>query len=150
MSNLVIKKYTEEFLELSWAWLNDEEIKSLTNTPPITREGQKSWFDGLKDRRDYLVWGLEYNGEKIGACGLKNLTGTDCEYWGYIGEKKYWGLGLGRQMMTLMEEQARQRGLHSIWLKVLENNQRALRLYNKTGYVEEGKRDGLLVLRKQI
>ena len=37
-------EYTEEFLDLSWEWLNDPEIKLLTMTPDFSREDQRAFF----------------------------------------------------------------------------------------------------------
>lgn len=45
-------EYSIEFLELSWEWLNDSEIKSLTMTPDFTREEQIVFFRKLPFRQD--------------------------------------------------------------------------------------------------
>ena len=37
---LSLVEYTEEFLELSWLWLSDPEIKELTMTPDFTKKEQ--------------------------------------------------------------------------------------------------------------
>lgn len=88
-------KYDAEFLSLSWEWLNDKEIKQLTLTPDMTREGQRKWFDGLSSRDDYFVWGLVYDGLPVGVVGLKHIdmNAREGEYFGYIGKKDLWGGG---------------------------------------------------------
>jgi RimJ/RimL family protein N-acetyltransferase len=142
--------YDEIFLDCSWNWLNDPELKEATNTLDFTKQSQKIWFNNLKNQADYLIWGLSYNDQPIGVCGLKNMTATDCEYWGYIGNKEYWAKGIGGIMMNLVEEKAGELNLQSIWLKVLKNNDRAIRLYNKTGYVVEKSTDEFLKMRKSL
>ena len=87
-------KYNETFLEKSWEWLNDKEIKYLTFTPDFTREQQKEWFLSLKDKKDYFIKGVLYNDIPIGVVGLKNITDINGEYWGYIGEKEYCNKGI--------------------------------------------------------
>ena len=52
--------YDESFLNLSWEWLNDSEIKQMTLTPDMTREGQRKWFENLNSRNDYHIWGIVY------------------------------------------------------------------------------------------
>ncbi|MFW5804159.1 MAG: GNAT family N-acetyltransferase, partial [bacterium] len=99
------------------------------------------WFNGLADRNDYEIWGIEADGKPVGACGLKNITEKDCEYWGYIGEKSYWGHGIGSIVLSMLIEKARKKGLQSIWLKVLKTNSRAIKLYEKYGFSKVGNVD---------
>lgn len=141
-------EFTLDFLDLSWKWLNDPEIKALTNTPDFTKEDQKRWFDGLNFKTDYLILGVEADNKKIGVCGLKNITATDCEYWGYIGEKSYWGLGIGLYMMNFIENEAGKKKLQSIWLQVLENNKKAIKLYEKMNYQVENQKGSMIIMRK--
>ena len=138
------------YLEHSWCWLHDPEIKRLTDSPKITRKGQKEWFINLKKIDDYLVWGVELDSTPIGACGLKKITDSDCEYWGYIGEKQYWGKGLGTEMMNLLEQKARKLGKSAMWLKVIKENIKAIALYKKQGFITESESESLIVMRKQL
>lgn len=143
-------KYDEDFLSKSWDWLNDPEIKFLTDTADFTKGDQKKWYQKIQEKCDYLIWGIEAENEKIGVCGLKNLTSNDCEYWGYIGDKAYWGKGIGSQMMRAMEQEAKKLKLKSIWLKVIVDNDRAIRLYQKSGYLIEESKPDLLIMRKSL
>lgn len=149
-TSLTLVAYDPTFLNLSWNWLNDPEIKKMTHTPDFTREHQQAWFAGLGSKTDYKIWGLQYKGKPIGVCGLKKITGIDAEYWGYIGEKQYWGIGLGSAIMQLIESEAEKAGLHSVWLSVIPENIRAIRLYRKNGYIEENQQGDLLIMRKSI
>jgi RimJ/RimL family protein N-acetyltransferase len=128
---ITLCEYTIEFLDYSWEWLNDPEIKSMTNTADFTYEDQLNWYNALQKTSDYLVWGINYNNIPIGACGLKKITHVDCEYWGYIGEKKFWGKGLGKLILEIMIEKARSFGKKSVWLKVVKTNERAFQMYTK-------------------
>ena len=87
-------EYDTTFLNLSWDWLNDPEIKFLTDTPDFSRDQQLSWFEGLKNRSDYKVWGIRIGAERIGVCGLKNITNSSAEYFGYIADKSFWAKDL--------------------------------------------------------
>ena len=126
--------FDERFLEISWTWLNDEEIRRLTMTPVFTKEQQRVWFAGLRERTDYVIWGVEMDGKPIGAFGLKNLNDTTGEYWGYIGDKDHWGQGIGRWMVNDAIKRAGALGLKHLWLRVLSNNLRAIHLYLGCGY----------------
>lgn len=143
-------EFDEAFLAFSWIWLNDEEIRRLTDSPSFTKEGQLEWFNQLKTRSDYLIWGIKIDQIPIGACGLKAITDSDCEYWGYIGEKQYWGEGLGYDMIMILEQKAHDLGKTSIWLKVIKENTRAISLYKKVGYLIESETDSQLFMRKKL
>ncbi len=144
-------KYTESFLEHSYRWLNNKEIKRLTNTPDLNREGQKKWYESIKERTDYKIWGINFDSRHIGACGLKNITNEDCEYWGYIGEKRHWGKGLGSCILFRLINYAKNSNMSSIWLKVLKENQRAINLYSKFGFKQEEELEsGIIKMRLQF
>src|SRR5208283_2989 len=64
---LTFTRFDERFLEKSWEWLNDPEIKRLTLTPDFTRESQARWFARLPTMKDYLIWGLLHERTPIGA-----------------------------------------------------------------------------------
>lgn len=131
---VVLVPFDRDFLERSFLWLNDPEIRFLTDTPVVARDAQEAWFVGLPSRKDYVVWGIRADGEPVGVCGIKHICGEEGEFFGYLGEKAYWGRGVGTRMMALTEEKARERGLKRLRLTVLNENERALGLYGKCGY----------------
>ena len=69
--------YNKDFLPLSWNWLNDPEIKSLTMTPEFSKEDQLNFFNSIKERKNYKIFGIEFDNIKIGACGLKNIENNN-------------------------------------------------------------------------
>lgn len=138
-TGLELTEYTEEFLEKSWLWLNDPEIKKLTNTPDFTRKSQRKWFEGLKSNLNYWVKGILYKEKPIGAAGLKNIDfeKKTAEYFGYIGEKEFWGKGLSKQLLPLIFEYSKNNlKLDSVYLNVIIENQRAIKAYQNAGFRE--------------
>jgi RimJ/RimL family protein N-acetyltransferase len=144
--NIVFEKYNKKYLEKSWIWLNDSEIKKLTMTPDFTQENQKQWFNSLKEKKDYLIWGIMVDNVPVGVCGLKNITEEKAEYWGYIGEKKYWGKGIGKTMMNMTIDKAKELRLQKINLKVLNNNYRAIKLYDYFGFKVTDNENNILIM----
>jgi len=140
------KKYDKVYLEKSWIWLQDDEIRKLTNTPFFSAESQQRWFMSLESKTDYLIWGIELNNSPIGACGLKYITNQTAEYWGYIGEKSYWGKGYGKYLLHYCIQKAIDLHLKTITLKVTRTNQRAIKLYVKNGFIEIKHEDDLIVM----
>lgn len=118
-------------------WLSDPVISSLTDSGKLPDDVvREKWFENLKNRADYLIWGLEYKKVPIGVCGIKNINDGIGEYWGYIGEKEYWGRGIGKEMMHLVENKAIMYRLDKLTLRVLCSNFRAIQLYKRMGYNE--------------
>ena len=125
-----------KFLKISWYWLNDPEIKALTLTPDFTEEDQKLFYHSMYQKNNYWIKGIAENGIPIGAMGLKNINAKEksAEYWGYIGEKEYWGKGIGKFMITEAFTQAKKLGLSQLHLKVGSENLRAKKLYLNLGF----------------
>ena len=147
---LTFSQFDERFLKRSWEWLQDPEIKRLTMTPDFTRDQQRSWFNRLPETKDYMIWGLLCGDAPIGAAGLKHITAKDAEYWGYIGEREYWGTGLGGEMMQFAIEKAGALGLRGLYLTVHKDNVRAVALYAKAGFRIVGESAGVLKMEISI
>lgn len=143
-------EFDETFLAASWKWLQNEELRQLIDAVPVTKEQQRIWFNQLPNRKDYVIWGVSLEGRPIGVCGLKHITGIDAEYWGYIGEKKFWGKGIGTVILHFTEEQAVKRGVEKISLHVLKSNKAAIHLYQKQQYHIVGQNNQMLLMQKQV
>jgi len=142
--------FNELFLEASWKWLQDEELRYLIDSTPVSKEQQLQWYNSLSKKTDYKIWGVVYNELPIGVCGLKNITTTQGEYWGYIGEKTFWGKGIGKAILLFIEEFARGAHLNEMVLHVLATNERAIKLYKKNGYEVVNDQAGELMLMKKV
>ena len=150
MQKIKFVEYNEIFLEKSWEWLNDKEIKFLTCTPDFTKEQQKKWFLSLKDKKDYFIKGVLYNNTPIGVVGLKNITDTDGEYWGYIGEKEYWNKGIGKDLINYIFRYSYILNLKEIYLKVIKDNIRAIKLYQKMNFKEFLEENNLIYMKLHL
>lgn len=131
LDEICIDVFSSEILDLSFHWINDYEIQTLINAQPVTREMQEQWFATLANRSDFLIWGIRFNQVAIGVMGFKNIVNNEAEYWGYIGEKKYWGRGIGNWMMEQAFMLGATLNLKRIYLRVLATNARALSLYKR-------------------
>ena len=148
LGQISLVPYTVECLDKSWIWLNDPEIRELTMTLPFTREEQQQFFRSLSQRSGYDVWGVSLNGYGvIGAAGLKNQHNSIAEYWGYIGERQFWGGGLGRKLIAAVEEKARELGFLGLYLKVSRANERAIAIYLRSGFIVDPAESNESVLR---
>lgn len=152
MDELQYTLFDEVMLEHSFKWVNDPEIQSLIQGVPVTRQEQREWFEKLPTRNNFIIWGIRCKEIPVGAFGIKNISGDVGEYWGYIGDKAYWGMGIGSWMMKTVIMLAREKKLKKLYLKVLRNNHRAVNLYLKWGFdIKKNEcNDELIIMEKKI
>jgi RimJ/RimL family protein N-acetyltransferase len=126
--------YDRRVLDQSWLWMQDEEFRYLNHMTMISREEQLKWFEGLRNRDNYYIWGIELDTNPVGVYGIKNVAEKRGEYWGFIGVKEYWGKGIGSWIMSRAILHARDLGLEELVLNVLKDNHRAINLYKKFSF----------------
>ena len=128
-------EYDMDFLNRSWGWLNDPEIKKLTLTSDFTRSEQLKFFHSIPSRKDFRIWGMKYGHVPIGAVGLKNITSDYAEYFGYIGDKSYWGLGLFKYIFEYIADNCKSMEISVVYLHVTTSNTMAIKAYKKSGFI---------------
>ncbi|RIW37339.1 GNAT family N-acetyltransferase [Bacillus salacetis] len=101
------------------------------------------------DQRRNLFLVAETDGELVGyarceGSELKRLL-HKVEF-GVAVRKDFWGYGIGRNLLQQSLDWADSEKISKVILSVLETNQKAIRLYEKLGFVKEGllKRDKFL------
>ncbi|HDY8179548.1 TPA: GNAT family N-acetyltransferase [Vibrio vulnificus] len=145
---LSLVEYDEYFLDASWKWLNDQELKKLVMVGEFSKEQQTHYYESLKCRDDYKVWGIKYEETPIGVVGLKNISNNSAEYFGYIGEKAFWNKGLSRCIFFEIEQKMLDMNINKLWLNVSIDNERAIMAYLKNGFVEIKKTSDTLTMEK--
>lgn len=82
----------------------------------------------------------------VGSAGLRafDWRNRSAELGLVIGDKAMWGQGLGTEVTRLLLRHAFfTLNLHRVWLRVFADHARAQRIYDKVGFVLEGRqRDG--------
>jgi diamine N-acetyltransferase len=130
-------------------WLNDPEVLAglLINLPMATWD-ETRWFENLGNRpaeeRPLAVdVRLPEGGWKhIGNVGLQQIEWTNrvAEFGIFIGDKACWNQGYGSEATRLtLKHGFETLNLNRIYLYVFETNPRAIRAYEKCGFVHEGK-----------
>jgi diamine N-acetyltransferase len=130
------------------AWLNDEEvIAGLTLYHPLSEAEEETWFDTmLKNPTPQHPMVIEIQvGEDwvpVGNCGFHDIDwrNRSAELGIFIGEKKFWNQGYGTSVMRLLLHYGFDTlNLNRIWLRVFSDNPRAVRTYEKAGFIHEGR-----------
>jgi len=87
----------------------------------------------------------EMDGRIVGIAGGASLEfrrfvhHAEC---GLVILKAFWGQGIGRKMMECLIDWSRAAGHRKLYLKVFDHNERAIRLYDSLGFVEEARLKG--------
>ena len=134
----------ERFVE----WLNDPEVREglLLHLPMSVAEEEK-WFEDMIKRPDeehpmVIEIRQDESWAMIGNCGIHNIDWRlrSAEVGIFIGEKGFWDQGYGTEAMKLLLDHSfNTLNLNRIALQVYEDNPRAVRAYEKVGFVHEGR-----------
>ena len=131
-------------LPTSLSWANDEHIKSkILRVLPVTRLDQEKWYEDIVQNPSKIVFAIKtVDSEKhIGNIGLYDIDWIHrrAEFWVLIGEPESRGQAIGKEVMELIQEYAFSGlNLNKLYLKVGTDNELALALYEKTGFIQEG------------
>lgn len=110
----------------------------------ITAEQEKEFIESLNGSKRDLMIIAEVDGEVAGNCSFSPVGGkTRVRHRCSIGialYKKYWGLGIGRELMSLLLQSAKECGYEQAELEVVSKNERAVALYEKIGFERVGER----------
>lgn len=85
----------------------------------------------------YLFLVAEENGQVAGYAGLLRVM-DEGDVTNVVVDEAYRGKGLGTRLMAALLEEGRGCGMKEFTLEVRVSNQRAIRLYESLGFVQEG------------
>lgn len=127
-----------------------EETKFLLMTRNefhVSVEEEMQWIENI-EKNDDLLLVAEDEGKII---GLLNLTKKKHKRVSHIAEfgisiqLEYCNKGLGSKMITYMLDWAiKETDIEKVMLEVFSNNERAIHLYKKFGFMEEGRKKNFI------
>lgn len=128
-------------------WVNDDEIrKTLVFFDfPVSKVATEQWLKKAaidQTRKDFIVC-LKSDDAPIGFAGLTHIDYKNLKAESYmgIGEKKYWGKGLGYDLKkTLLNYAFRHLRLNKVYSYHLTDNQPMIRINLKLG----GRKEAIL------
>jgi len=144
---VTLRAIERDDLPLLWVYNNDVEVELAGGgDPPMPQSlaRRQAEFDAqaAKGGRDGTHFAIVADGKCIGTCGLHGYSETDghVELGIGIGDQAYWNRGYGREAVNLLLDYAfRLRNWRRVWLRVWGHNERAIRAYRASGFVEEGR-----------
>ncbi len=139
-----VREIIEEDVPVINQWRNDPEVMQyLTNQfRYIGLQADRNWFAYYQQHRNEAVrLAILDEGSFVGTVQLTQIDrmNQQAEYSIMIGEKKHQSKGLGRQAtQAILKHGFFDLNLHRIYLTVLPDNERAIRLYESIGFQREG------------
>ncbi len=130
-----------------YEWINDPEVvDGISLYLPMSMSDEEHWLESVNqsepaarplaiDRLHQKNWRL------IGNCGFFNIEWTNraAELGIMIGDKSVWNRGYGTEAVELMLQHGFETlNLNRIDLRVYSTNPRAIRAYEKAGFIREG------------
>ena len=126
--------------DVSYKWRNDPEIWSYTKfvlKDPITVDIEKQWLSNkLKaaNEKRFAIC-VKNTNEYIGNIQLLDIENETAEFHIFIGEKKYWGKGIGYSASLMLLKYAFYNlNLKHVFLEVHAENLAAYSIYQKVGF----------------
>jgi len=134
----------ETDLDRCLGWINDPEVlTTLGRRHPTGRAAEREWLqEQYKSEEQMNLAIVLVDGDRhIGNCGFNEIdyVNRNAVFGILIGEKDAWGQGYGPEAARLILKYGfEELGLHRIGLDVYSHNPRAIRAYEKAGFVREG------------
>jgi RimJ/RimL family protein N-acetyltransferase len=139
-----LRAYEKSDADALFRWFSDEDVTRWLGPPNFpSRAHQERFIETASASGD----GAKYfaietlDGKLIGDCGLRFIDwkSRKAEFFITIGEKEFWGKGFGSDALRIVIRLAFDKmNLNRLWLSVLVDNPRAVRCYEKCGFVREG------------
>ena len=143
---LQFRKMVENDIEKYHSWRNDVDVMNTTSLSldlyslDETRHFVENIILNSTSSKSYIIEERE-SATAIGVMSLINIDtkNRNAQCIIDIGEKEYWGKGYGTEALkTLLEYAFLELNLHRVSLRVFSLNEKAIRIYDKLGFVKEG------------
>lgn len=127
-------------------WFRDYEVQRWLGVDPVvplTDEAEEAWYEQASRSKDAFHFSIRTLADDrlIGNCSLFGISqkNRSAEFGIVIGEKEYWGRGYGSDATRIVLRFAFDEvNLNRVYLWVFSFNRRAIRAYEKCGFVHEG------------
>ena len=145
-SQILLRAFEPEDLDIVIRWVNNETVTSNLSDfllYPVSRADEMKWLERVSMANpNEKTFAIEtYSGRLIGSIGLRSINWVErkAELGIMIGETDCWGQGYGTAaVLETLRIAFEKMNLNRIYLRVYQDNSRAIRVYEKCGFREEG------------
>lgn len=139
LDDFKISPLAEEDLEFARNIRNQNKDFFLTSME-ITRDGQKKWFQAYSKNINDFMFILSKGSKKIGVGAIYDIDERKkvAQIGRFVIDSNYRGLGYGEILLEKIEYIAANRfGLKKLYLQVLEDNRKAVKLYKEGKFLKK-------------
>ena len=136
----------EDVSENYVSWFSDKDVTRYSDTQygVFSLEGQISYVQECLSNKNILLFGIFEDDKHIGNIVLKGKLSVHkrAEITYFIGEKNYWGRGIGRNAVSKVIQIARvDLKLNKLFAGVAKNNTGSRKILENNNFVLEGIRE---------
>lgn len=139
---MIVRRLTKEDLQLRVNWMNNPKVySSMHFETPVLMDNTIRWFENIIGNHKRADLAFEENGEVVAFGGLTNIDSEikKAELYIFVNPGNQKG-GIGtRATKALCHYGFNELELNKIYLETNEDNIAAQRVYEKCGFVLEGK-----------
>lgn len=143
MPNITVRQLTTDDFPLFYKWWNDRELRELTSDQyePIEELETNTILAEHLDEENHFDYIIELESTPIGHILIEKLKQHRAKFYIAIGEKSAWGKGYGTTAILLSIENYLIKYPNTTFeLEVNQDNPRAIRAYEKAGFVRVGEK----------
>lgn len=137
--NINLIKLKESDWQPFTKWWRDSELINLTsgNHSPMSDEEIQKQVNDMANDENSEHWLIDADSKIIGHININKIDEDSGELQIIVGEKEYWGKGIGGQAIDHVLNLAKNKYSKFI-IEVRPSNSRALNLYKKAGFIKTG------------
>ena len=131
-------------------WRNDPDIWTATISSPTKKikiTDELDWIEKVLKEKNSKRFAIEADGKYVGNVQLTNIKNEESYFGIFIGDKSFWGKGVGKIATKLILNFAFSKLLlNKVKLKVRKENIAAFNIYRKTGFETQSVQDGVIFM----
>jgi RimJ/RimL family protein N-acetyltransferase len=151
-----LRELTEVDAAISFRWRNDPDVWKLTGrkwNSYVTEETEREWIKQSlnSDSVKRMAICVGSDDKYIGNVQLTEILNGKAVFHIFIGEKQFWGMGIGKTATKLMIDYAKDElGLEELSLVVFETNKPAIKIYKSIGFFKVSKNGVKILMNRKL
>lgn len=149
MDKVKLRAISEADTALMVKWRNCDAVKSRFIRREFTAEMHQNWLKTMVFTGKVAQFIIELDDKPVGSVFLRDIDKENgsAEFGIFIGEDSARGVGCGTEAAKLIIEYGfNELNLHRIFLRVLSDNEPAIKSYKKVGFSYEGRARDMVFL----
>lgn len=143
-SEIVLRPITKNDTDLILKWRNNDQVKKFfIFQNDLTIKQHKKWLkEHIKEKKAYqFIIEVKEKKTPIGSVYIRDvdLKNLKAEFGIFIGNNDYRGCGLGTvATKSILDFAFNELNLNKVYLRVFSDNKKAINVYRKVGFLQEG------------